>query len=417
MKALALLGLLWAVPCSATTTYYVGINQAGSSNTVCDGTTPTNTGSGHCPFKDLTSVTVRNLVQNVSDVRMEFRAGVYDVGATAFIIQGSGSSAATAVTIAAYAGEAVVFDGGSVSRETLRTSGSYVVVTGPGITIQNAHDYNLELRGGDHVTINRIRFGRHVASDSLKADGGASDVVIQYNTFTDWVSQAIDLAGVARVQVLYNDFSRPTDTAQPCVGAKFEADDVTVGYNTLRDCAGIAAGGVSSSHAGTYEALRMIVEFNHAERLTAALVEVYSCVDCIIRNNSQTSGVLGIRLSGPVKAQTVGGCNTGVGCVATSGLSISNNTFRGLVASPNNAFWIAEGTEISGLTSTTNAYCTVSGDATARYAVDSVVKTFAQWQSAVSTDGTSTVYAFGDSHCDEARGVSVFRRRSPGEDE
>ena len=106
-------------------------------------------------------------------------------------VNGAGTSEADRVVLEAYEGETVVLDGRNAPRELLVVSGRYVTVRG--LTLQNAAAYNLEVRGAMQVVIEGNRFLANRASDSLKGDGGAADVQVRNNEFTQWDSQAIDL--------------------------------------------------------------------------------------------------------------------------------------------------------------------------------------------------------------------------------
>lgn len=396
----AIVVLLAGRPQAVVTAYYVNGPAIGADNTLCDGLTRAYVSAGHCPFKDLTSVPVRARLQSANSVTFYFcgRGTVYSVGASALVLSGTGTSSAQAVTITACDGDTPVLDGEYTARETVRLSGSYVRVVG--LTITRAHDYGVECRGASHVEILNNTITDNFASDLLKGDGGCADATVSGNVLTQWVSQCMDLAGVARWTIAGNHCSGPKMAGQPAIGCKFECDDVTVSANVLEGSAvGVAMGGVSSAHAGSYEALRMKVLGNDFYALTSFAADVYSCTSCEFRNNHVWSGVAGIRLGG-IAAQGQSGCNNGAGnCTPTAGFLAAANVFRSLHATPNNSFWLVSSTDKVGLTITGSRYCTYPGDATDRYAIDSVVKTRAQWQAGVATDTDATITAMPDVAC------------------
>lgn len=402
------LGLLCAIPAQATTTYYVAINQSGASNTACDGLVPTDQGSGHCPYLDFTSTgysTVRGKLQSASGVRMEVRAGTYpvyigDFTTSAIVVQGTdtGPACANPVTLTNYNGEAVTLTGTDQSREVVRLTGSCTVVTG--LAIVHAFNYNVEVRGGTYATITNNTIDYNTASDLVKGDGNAADVTFSSNVMSRWVSQCMDLAGVARWTISYNYCHGPQVANQPGIGCKFECVDVTIAFNVIEGANdGLAMGGVSSSHSGSYEALRLIADNNVFVNLQRYAADVYSCTDCKFRYNRVIGGVAGVRLGG-IGAQGQSGCNSGAGnCDATSNFVATSNVYVAFRSSPNNSFWLVNSTDITGLAISGMTYCTLPGDTTDRYAIDSVVKTRAQWISGVGTDSDGVVINAPDLRC------------------
>lgn len=405
IPALAL--LVWLAPALASaTTYYVAKNQSGASNTACDGLAPTNEGAGRCPFLDFTSTgfaTVRNLLINTNSVRMEVRAGTYPIFTgdrltSAVLLQGNGTSWAQANVLTAYNHEAVDFDGENLVREVVRMSGAYNEVNG--ISIRRSDSYNVEVRGGAHHRILNNVISNNLASDMVKVDGGASDVTIDGNDLSAWVSQAIDVAGAADLTVSHNYGHDPQSSTQPCMGFKFETVTASVHNNVFSGCKGVSMGGTSSAHAGTFEASGISVVSNRWLNLSGPAATTYSCTSCTFSDNDVIGGQAGMRLDGIV-SQGNSNCNNGVGtCAPTTGLVVANNRFRGLNAvGAKNAFWLIESTEQTGLVATTNLYCTDISDATPRFAVDTVIKTFAQWQTIVGTDTTSQMAAYNANIC------------------
>jgi hypothetical protein len=192
----------------------------------------------------------------------------------------------------------------------------------------------------------------------------------------------------------------PKVAGQPAIGAKFESDDITIQGNVFYGSAvGVAMGGVSSAHRGTYEALRMKVVDNAFYALTSFVADVYSCQSCEFRNNQVWSGAAGPRLGGPA-VQGQSGCNNGAGnCTPTTGFVASANTFRSLQGTPNNSFWLLWSTEKRLLAISGSLYCTYPGDTTDRYAIDGTIATRAQWQSFVRTDTDATILPMADLRC------------------
>jgi hypothetical protein len=132
-------------------------------------------------------------------------------------------------------------------------SGQYVTVQG--ITLQNSAGYNLEVRGARQVVIQGNRFLANGASDSLKGDGGAADVTVRDNEFTQWDSQAIDITGVSRWTIERNRIHDPKGVDAKAIGIKFGSRDITVVNNEIFNTEGLSLGGVSSA---TFQRLRGI---------------------------------------------------------------------------------------------------------------------------------------------------------------
>lgn len=406
MRTLVLLVvLLFAQVAEATTTYYVAINQPGADNAACDGLYPVNRpdlGAGHCPFKDFTSITVRNKLIDAVDVRMVIRDGTYTLTSLedAIVVAGAGSSFAEATVLVNYPGETPMFDGANTAREVIRITGQYTIVQG--LILQNAGAYNIEVRGGNWSQILNNTLLQNFSSDSLKGDGGASDILVQGNVFRGWSSQGIDLAGVARWTVTRNVFGRPASAASKCVGMKFEAIDVTVSQNVFSDCSGVAMGGVSSPHDGAWEASGLIVEQNAFISGGGFLFDAYSCQNCAFRNNNIYGGAYGGRLAG-IATQGESGCNAGAGgCTATTNFTLSGNVVRSLAGAsgnPGNIFMIVDSTELTGMSAIDNTYCLLPGDSTVRFAYNGSYENFAAWQAHVSSDTLSRVNSAGVGQC------------------
>lgn len=399
-------------PTTSSGTYYVATNQAGASNTLCDGLSPVDAGGGRCPFKDFNSATVRAILLDGVNVRMEVRAGTYvlDGLENAIVVQGAGTSFSQATTLVAYTGEAPIFDGSNTTREVIRVTGTYVVIQG--LTLQNAGAYNIEIRGGCHVHLYNNTLLQNFSSDSLKGDGGACDVEVMGNTLRHWSSQAVDLAGVSDWLIIRNHFSQPggSGTAK-CIGQKFETVNVRVVANIFEGCGGVAMGGISSDHLGAYEASGLTVEGNVFINGTGFVFDAYSCLNCIFRNNQIYGSAYGGRLSG-IATQGESGCNDGAGsCTPTTNFIDTGNVYRSLVGAsgnPKNIYWAVDTTELSAFSAGTNTYCLAAGDSTDRFAIDGAVTNFAAWKTAVSSDTTSAVAGTTTGQClARLRGVRI----------
>jgi hypothetical protein len=193
---------------------------------------------------------------------------------------------------------------------------------------------------------------------------------------------------------------------------KFKTVDVTVSRNVFDHCYGIAMGGVSSPHVDSYEASGLIVEQNTFIDGQFLFVDVYSCLNCIVRNNNIYGSDYGIRLSG-IATQGESGCHSGAGgCDPTLNFLAQGNVIRTLHGSsgnPRNIFWVVDATELVGLASTDNTYCLDPSDATPRFAYDSIYDNLAAWQGHVSTDTLSRVNSAGVGQCGAHMRMSRIR--------
>ena len=247
-------------PISASgTNYYVAAQESGADNDRCDGKSPTNQGNGNCPFRDFTATKPLHLLDSAKGVTLFVRQGTYTL-TQGIDVNGVGSSEADRVTVTAYQNEAVVFDGRNSPRELMTVSGQYVTVQG--ITFQNAAGYNLEVRGAKQVIIERNRFLANGTSDSLKGDGGAADVTVRDNEFTQWDSQAIDVAGASRWTIERNRIHDPKGIEAKAIGVKFGSRDVTITNNEFSNTYGLSLGGTSSPHTNNFEAYNLSVRDN-----------------------------------------------------------------------------------------------------------------------------------------------------------
>jgi hypothetical protein len=364
-------------------TFYVAMNQAGASNDRCDGLSPVDSGNGHCPYKDFASAKTFALLRGVSGVRVEVRAGVYTFPDEAISIEGTGVSDFDRVVLAAYQNEAVVFDGRGALREVIRMGGRFTGLER--VSIRGAAAYNVEIGGGSDHIVQCNRFLANVASDSLKGDNGAANVLIRHNDFSQWDSNAIDMTAIRNWRIEDNDFHDPKDSTGISVGAKFGSRDVFVTGNRIRNTRGFALGGVSSPHADDYETYNMRAENNTFENVTGAIVRFYSCLNCAFNDNSAKAVGGGFVLFGE---QTDGPSGCAGGCKPTQGASIFRNRLTDLRGNPSNTFWGLYSTQGQGLTAGNNTYCTPP-DQDGRFRFNDKDLTFPDWTTAVGTDSSS----------------------------
>src|SRR5688572_15616882 len=274
-------------------TFYVASQESGADNERCNGQVPTNQGNGNCPFRDFTGTKPLHLLDSAKGVTVFVRQGTYTL-TQGIDVNGVGSSEADRVTIAAFQNETVVFDGRNTPRELITVSGQYVTVQG--LTLQNSAGYNLEVRGARQVVIQGNRFLANGASDSLKGDGGAADVIVRDNEFTQWDSQAIDITGVMRWTIERNRIHDPKGVDAKAIGIKYGSRDITVTDNEIFDTEGLSLGGVSSPHSNAFEAYNLSVRNNTFRNVPAFAAEFYSCSNCQFQGNKITAAGAGVRL-------------------------------------------------------------------------------------------------------------------------
>jgi hypothetical protein len=300
------------------------------------------------------------------------------------------------VVLEAYQGEPAVLDGRNVPRALLVVSGRYVTVRG--LTLQNAGGYNLEVRGAQQVVIDGNRFLANHASDSLKGDGGAADVVVRNNEFTQWDSQAIDVTGVARWRIERNRFHEPRGAGANAIGVKFGSRDVAIVDNDFADTQGLSLGGVSSPHGSPFEAIGVVASGNRFRGITGFVATVFSCSGCRFQDNEVDGAGGGLRLVG---AGTAGASGCPGGCQASRDVAAHGNRWRNLFGGregPPDVFWAVESTERDGLAPSSNTYCETSAGA-ARFWVAGGFVRFEDWVRAVPTDVSSAVAARTDQRC------------------
>jgi len=383
-------------PISASgNTYYVASEESGADNDKCNGQAPTNQGNGNCPFRDFSATKTLHLLDNAKGVTLFVRRGVYALP-QGLTINGAGSSEGDRVTIAAFQGEAAVFDGRSSSRELITVSGQYVSIQG--LTFQNSAGYNVEVRGARQIVIQQNRFLVNGASDSLKGDGGAADVSVRDNEFTQWDSQAIDLTAVSRWTIERNRIHDSKGVDANSIGMKLGSRDITVVDNEISNTQGISMGGTGNAHPDSFEAYNLSVRNNTFLNITGFAAEFYSCSNCQFQGNKITAAGAGVRTFNTATAG-ISGCPGG--CSPSQGITVSSNQLRGLVGGhggPPDLFWAIEPSEVSGLSSANNTYCEASSGSS-RFYIAGVFVRFDEWVRTVPTDASSSVAARTDSRC------------------
>jgi hypothetical protein len=380
--------LVCASPTSGQTgpTYYVAISEPGANNESCDGLSPSNRGSGHCPFKDFASSKTFALLRNVSGVRVEVRAGVYTFVDEGLTVNGTGNSESSRVVLTAYQNEGVVFDGRNTLREVIRVGGRFTAVER--VTIRNSGGYNMQVGGGSDHLVQCNRFLANAASDSLKGTDGATQTIVRGNDFSEWDSQAIDLAPVRDWTIIGNEFHDPKSASANAVGAKFGTRGVLITGNRFRNTRGLTFGGTSTSHGDDFEAYDLVAEHNIFENITGQVVKFYSCSNCIFRDNDAKTVGGGFVLGGD---QMEGPSGCAGGCRPTQGATILRNRLTDLRGNPSNTFWGLFRKEAVGLSAAGNLYCTPA-DQNPRFRVDNQdLFSLADWTLAIGTDATSTV--------------------------
>jgi hypothetical protein len=338
---------------------------------------------------------VQRVLAGTRGVRVEVRVGSYALPA-GLIVEGAGNSDGERVVLVNYSGETAVLDGADASREVVRVQGRYVTVEG--LTIQNSAGYNLEVRGAQQVLITGNRFLHNRASDSLKGDGGASDVVVRGNEFAQWDSQAIDLTGVSRWTIEGNRFGSPGAADGNAVGVKFGSREVLIANNQFTHTRGIALGGTSSPHPSSYEAFNVTARGNTFEGVPLFAVTVYSCFGCRMDGNSVRGADAGVRL-GSDASMGRSGCSGG--CQPTRDFVVTNNRFRNLLGNsegPPDVFWVVDSTETRGLSPSGNTYCQ-SRTSSASFLYGTSLLSFTAWLGVLPGEATSVVAGPNDPAC------------------
>jgi hypothetical protein len=374
-------------------TYYVAINEPGADNERCDGLSPVNTGGGHCPFKDFLSHRTFVLLTDVAGVRVEVRAGVYTFAGEGFTIRGTGTSEAGRVVLAAYQNEAVAFDGRNTLRELIRISGQYTALER--VTVRNAAAYNVQVGGGREHLIQCNRFMANVSSDSLKAVESAGSALVRYNDFSEWDSQAIDMAAAQDWTISDNEFHDPKSVSGNAIGGKFGTRNILITRNRFRNTRGLSFGGGSSAHPHDFEAFGLVAERNVFENVSGPVVKFYSCSGCAFRDNDGRVVGGGFVLGGE---QLEGPSGCAGGCKPTQNATIERNRLADLRGNPANTFWFVYQRETSGLTAGGNLYCTPQGQ-DGQFNIDTRTMTFPDWVRSIGTDVSSNLGVLDQGAC------------------
>jgi hypothetical protein len=374
-------------------TYYVATNEPGADNARCDGLSPFDAGNGHCPFKDFLSQRTFRLLTDVAGVRVEVRAGVYTFAGEGLTVRGAGTGESGRVVLAAYQNEAVAFDGRNALRELIRVSGRFTALER--LTFRNAAAYNVQVGGGHDHLIQCNRFLANASSDSLKAVEAAGATLVRHNDFSQWDSQAIDMADAHDWTISDNDFHDPKSSSGNAIGAKFGTRDILITGNRFRNTRGLSFGGGSSAHANDFEAYNLVADHNTFENVTGPVVKFYSCSNCAFRDNDGRAVGGGFLLGGE---QFEGSSGCSGGCRPTEGATVERNRLTDLRGTPANTFWLVYRTEIAGLSAGGNVYCMPPGQE-AQFNIEGRSMGFPEWTREIGADSTSIVGTDGHPPC------------------
>jgi len=392
--------------------YYVAVNEPGADNQACDGRAPSDEGDGHCPFRDFLDPRVRELLVGVKSVRVEVREGLYrfipaaavagvteemPFAAEGLRLEGAGTSAKERVSLVAYPGERVVFDGEGHVRELIRLNGRFTRVEG--LTLVNAGGYNLEVNGGSEheVRCNQIGWS---GSDSLKGDGNAGTTRIADNEFVDYSSQAIDMTEIHGWVVDGNVMHHPRLADANATGNKLGCSGVRIVGNRIHHSRGLSMGGTSSAHDYPQEATDIVAERNHFEAIAGPVAKLYSCVSCGFIDNVIVDAEAGLMWEDQERAGP-SGCPGG--CAPSRDTRVEGNRFRDVNATEGegampNLFMMMLPSEAVGLRAASNLYCTLP-EGPARFWLNDFLD-LAGWQAATGTDADSRVVPSSDADCE-----------------
>lgn len=402
-----------AVPATSVT-YYVATNEAGASNTTCNGLHPTNTGGANCPFKDFTAPAVREKLhstdvgQPTKNVTVKVRTGTYIIEplelfpgepVTGIYINANGANANEFVVLTNYNGEVVTLDGTcglgipecnfpllpGRTGTLMEMYGDRIVVQG--LRFRNVADRNAQIGSSNtFFQCNDLADGE----DSLKNTASTGPATIYGNTFSGAV-QAIDATLATNWTVSFNTISNGVKG----VGMKVNATNSTISNNTFSNLTAeaISLGGAGSiDHPSDYEAANLTASNNLIHNVGIG-VQVFWCSGCQIVNNQITgASQLGIFFGSDETTQQ-SGCRNGLGCLVTTGSVVTGNTFRAITG--NNFIYGKSPQMVSGLTAGTNNYCITSGSAVFRWGTSDL--DFDEWKTATGTDSTSALNCPGSS--------------------
>ena len=408
---------------TADVVYYVAMNDPGADDEACDGLAPTDEGGGRCPFRDLSSAAVRALLVGAG-VRVEVREGTYIIeGWDGLRVEGTGGEASPLV-LSAYPGEHPVIGTGSPDgvgcekdyetnpacvRQVVRVGGDGTVFQG--FTVQDGLGYDFEINGGANHTVrcNTFRYTADFAmrADQLKIDGEARHVLVQYNEFTDWHSQAIDMTDVSDVIVEWNDFHDPAEADGGATGTKFGSRSILIRNNTVHDLAddpmahAFALGGTGAPHDDEASAWDVQVVGNRVWNVAGRLAQLTTCQQCAVEDNIATNVGVGVELVSD-GSDVAGECKTAPDqtCLPNTDARIRGN----LLSLTSDVFVVVESGQGTGLVGEDNAYCATSVDAAGFGWQDGPddpmdLLDFAEWKSQTGTDSTSQVLPQTDPGC------------------
>ncbi len=228
---------LLALPRTGTT-YYVAAEEPCASD-ANDGLAPTCSGPGTGPWRTFAPLAGVSLAPGDA---VALRQGTYALGQATATIRTSGTPTEP-IRFFAYAGEAVVLDGGwpeptpdpAADRPVLRMQAAYTIVEGLEIRGCNLTCV-LVPEGGDHSILlhNRLVGG---GEDGIKSSHAKGDLIYA-NEFTAFHNEALDLFATRDDWVVGNEFhANDTSLRQPSstMWAKAGSEDIHVVGNWFHD--------------------------------------------------------------------------------------------------------------------------------------------------------------------------------------
>lgn len=415
-----------APPSPNHTVYYVARGEPGADNERCDGLAPTDEGGGRCPFADLGSARVREVLYvdpatgtvGTRAVTLMLRAGTYPVEPLETIpgeppiglwLSGNGDSADDEVVLRSYGCETAILDGSCTSSHELCNLPSYPGhlhtlinlwgrhVRVEGITIQNVARWNITVQASAVAIVgNRLLGPDGDDSDSIKSfDGSGPDVVVAYNELSDGYEQAIDLTS-GHGWTVANNHIHGGDKG---IGMKLGASDVSIQNNHFHDLEteAVSLGGATSEHTGQFEAERVHVAHNRIEDIGGAAGKFLYCGDCSFTDNDVRRAGLGVLATAEETD-----CPA---CTATVGARIVDNRFAdsvGGAGAPPGVFQALDAAVMGELESDRNLYCTGDPNLAGFWRGGDELLHFDEWREATGTDGDSRLLALTDPACTAA---------------
>jgi hypothetical protein len=273
-----------------------------------------------------------------------------------------------------------------------------------GLTFDNVHKWNLTVASSHTCIVNNTFIGSYGSdSDSMKSFGGSGPhVIVRGNDFHTAYEQAIDGTEARSWLIEDNDFHDAPDRG---VGFKYGANGNVVRNNRFRNLGGhaVSLGGGSSAHNFTFEAANLVMENNTVTNMGIAMVEIFACDGCVVRDNTLDGARFAINLYGD---EDPSGCPGG--CPLSTDLLITGNRFRNMRGDPDNpdpeavvplnAFQVMRAPALPGFTSGDNLYCLIAG-ADALFAIDNAPVDFDTWKATTGTDATSILSPDTSTEC------------------